>query len=123
MTTDRMTRVNELLRREIAGSLFRLLASDPDMDVSAITITRVVASPSLRQARVFVSIRDHEADRKKMLHRISRHRGELQEGINLNLKMKYTPRLIFQLDPSLEQGDRILGILAEIEAEHPEDRS
>ena len=39
MKVDRLTRVNELLRREIGGVLYRLL--DPaTFDLSAVTITR-----------------------------------------------------------------------------------
>ena len=32
--------------------------------------------------------------------------------------MKYTPRLHFVLDSSLEEGDRVLHMLSEIEAQH-----
>ena len=121
MSTDRIKRVNELLRREISSALFRVLGTERAVDVSAITVTHVETSRDLRQARVFVSIREHEEDRSLIMNRLRRHRGELQESINRNLKMKYTPRVVFVFDPSIAKGDRVLGILAEMEAEAGEE--
>jgi ribosome-binding factor A len=35
------------------------------------------------------------------------------------VKLKYTPRLHFMLDESIEEGDRVLSLLAEMERENP----
>lgn len=113
MGTKRMTRVNELLRREIGAVLFQIV-TEADFDLSAVTVTHVVASPSLRHARVLVSIRDHQDERERMLSALRRHRKEIQDRINKDLTLKYTPRLTFELDRSLEQGDHVLELLAEI---------
>ena len=118
MSTDRMVRVNELLRREIGQALFRIM-TEANFDLSAVTITHVVASRNLRNARVLVSIRDHEAQRDEMLNLLRRHRGEIQSQINQNLVLKYTPCLTFSLDTSVEKGDRILGLLSKLEEESP----
>lgn len=114
MTTKRIIRVNELIRREIGLVLFRLVTED-GFDMASITVTHVITSPDLRRARVFVSVRDHADQRESFLNIIRGHRAEIQAEINRNLKLKYTPRLTFELDSSLEQGDRILTLLAEIE--------
>ena len=50
-----------------------------------------------------------------MLALLRKHRPELQQLINKDLAIKYTPRLSFELDTSLEEGDRVLGILAKLE--------
>jgi ribosome-binding factor A len=110
MSIDRLTRVNELLKREIGTALFQIL-SDGEVDLSAITITAVNASSNLRTARVKVSIRDTEERRPAVLAILKRHRVELQDLINKNVKLKYTPRLSFELDLSLVKGDHVLGIL------------
>jgi ribosome-binding factor A len=108
-----MVRVNELLRREIGEALFRIM-SEANFDLSAVTITHVVTSRNLRNARVLVSIRDHEAQREAMLNLLRRHRGEIQSRINKNLILKYTPCLTFELDTSVEQGDRVLSLLSQL---------
>jgi ribosome-binding factor A len=50
-----------------------------------------------------------------MLALLRRHRKEIQDRINRDLTLKYTPRLTFELDTSLERGDHVLDLLAEIE--------
>lgn len=118
MTIDRITRVNELLKREIASALFRLLALAEEVDTAAVTVTHVVTSRNLRHARVLISILGHEDERGSIMEHIRDRRAEVQDWINRNVKLKYTPRLQFELDTSVAQGDHVLGILREIEDEH-----
>lgn len=114
MSSNRIARVNELVKREIGTALFQIM-TEPGFDLSAVTVTRVETSPSLRHARVMVSIRDHRSERGKMLAMLRRHRVEIQQLLSSNIVLKYTPRLSFELDPSLEKGDEMLSLLAEIE--------
>ena len=121
--TDRITRVNALLRREIGEALFRVLANR-DVDLSAVTITEVSAARNLRSARVRVSVRGTDEERKRMLNLLRARRTRIQDLINRDLSIKYTPRLVFELDGSLEKGDRVLGLLSELEIEEdPSDES
>lgn len=120
MSADRITRVNELLRHEIGEALFYIM-NEADFDLSAVTITHVITSRNLRNARVLVSIRDHHEQRKNMLSLLRKHRPEIQRRINSNLVMKYTPRLTFELDTSVEKGDRILSLLSKMEKEQGEE--
>ena len=114
MSIDRMKRVNGLLHREISASLYHVL--DPDeIDLSAVTITHVITSKDLRHAKVLVSILRHDKDRKSILTLIRAHRKEIQEYFHGKIVLKYTPRLSFDLDTSLERGDRLLNLLSEID--------
>ncbi len=114
MPNKRITRVNELLRREIAQYMYRLI-HEGDFDLAAVTITHVDTSPNLRHARVFVSIREHELEREAMIDAIEQHRLEMQRHINDALRLKYTPQLSFELDTSIEKGDHVLHLIAELE--------
>lgn len=118
MTIDRLTRLNELLKRELAGAVFKVMQNEP-CDLSALTITRVALSRNLREARVSVSIRNHQAERPKILASLRHYRAEFQKLLNRDLVMKYTPRLTFELDTSLEEGDRVLAVLKKLENEEP----
>lgn len=113
MSIDRITRVNELLRREIGEALFKIV-HESRFDFSAVTITHVQASRNLRHARVLVSIRDHENERDEILAVLRRHRGEIQQNINKDLSLKFTPQLMFTLDTSVEHGDKILHLIDEL---------
>ncbi|MEI6564646.1 MAG: 30S ribosome-binding factor RbfA [bacterium] len=115
MKTDRLTRVNELLRREISAVLYRLIDRS-EFDMAALTVTHVIVSPDLRCARVLISIRGHENERRKMLRRIQAIHADIQEEIAKVVVLKYTPKLTFVLDASIEFGDRVLDILSKLPA-------
>lgn len=118
MSNRRLTRVNELLRREIAAELFRVM-NEGGFDMAAVTVTHVITSPNLRHARVLVSVRDHKDDRDEMLNLVKQHRKTIQQHLNKNTMLKYTPQLFFELDESIEKGDHVLSILSELESELP----
>ena len=122
MSVKRLTRVNELLKREIATALFRVL-NEAGFDLSSVTVTHVITSSDLRTARVLVSIRDHEHERGRMLSLLRHHRSDIQAIVHKNVILKYTPHLSFELDPSIEEGDRVLSLIAQLEAAEgrPED--
>ncbi len=114
MSSARIIRVNELLKREIASDILRLFATDR-FDTSAITVTRVETTPDLREAKVHISIFEHEEERVKMIRFLNKHRKEIQARMSQNVILKYTPRLHFKLDTSIEGGDRVLGILSQLD--------
>jgi len=115
MSRQRMVRVNELLKREVAAALFRVI-NEAGFDLAAVSVTAVDVGSDLRTARVRVSIRDHQGERQRMLNLLRKHRGDIQERLHRNVILKYTPRLSFELDESIEQGDRILQILHSMES-------
>ena len=110
MSVNRLDRINSLLQREIADDLFRVLQSDPEIDIVGVTVTKVACAPNLRTADVWVSIRDVE-QHPTWLRRLSKHARELQELINRNLTLRFTPHLRFRLDVGIAKGDRVLDLL------------
>ena len=118
MGTPRLVRVNELLKREIAEDL-HLHFSQTAFDMGSVTVTRVECAADLRDANVFISIFGHEDERGRMIGYLNRHRQEIIRMMIKRVKLKYTPRLHFVLDESIEGGDRILSMLAEMERENP----
>lgn len=119
MTIDRLTRVNQLLKQEIAESLFRVV-NDPGADIASVTVTRVLTSSNLRSAKAFVSIRGDAARQHELLNLIKSHRKDIQANIARHIVLKYTPHVTFELDHSIEEGDNVLNLLARLEHEHPE---
>ena len=118
---DRMTRVNEILKREIADLLEKEKFRDGDCLIS---VTGVNTSPNLRAAFVGISIlgggKDHCLD-KDVLRFLKRYRKELQKKIAHDLKLKYTPVLHFKTDRNIESGDRVLQILKDLENDEQHD--
>lgn len=116
MAGHRMVRVNELIKREIGQSLFRVVGEN-QRAVSATTVTRVETTPNLREARVYVSILGDADVQQNVLHTLKRHRVDFQKAIADNMTLKYTPRLRFDLDESVRKGHKVLTLLAELEGE------
>ena len=114
MPSGRIIRINELLKREIAVDIHRLF-SNGHFDTGSITVTRVETAPDLRDASVHISIFGHEDERVKMIRFLNHHRKAIQARMSKNVIIKYTPKLHFKLDESIEGGDRVLGILARLD--------
>lgn len=110
MSIDRLERVNALLRREIGEAFYKVFAGDT-IDLASITVTRVQTARNLRDATVSVSVFGHASERGVILRKLANKAKELQMLINRDLTLKYTPRLRFELDGSIEKGDHILDVL------------
>ena len=114
MGVKRLVRVNELIKQEVAVALYRVM-NERGFDLSAVSVTHVITGSDLRTARVLVSIRDHVKQREAMIGQIQHHSGAIQSLLSKNVIIKYTPRLTFELDESVELGDRVLQIISEME--------
>jgi len=114
MSVDRLERVNALMRRAIGEALYKVFAGDP-IDLASVTITQVVTARNLRNATVSVSILGHENERGEILRKLAKKADALQFIINKELTLKYTPRLRFSLDGSIEKGDRVLDVLSKLD--------
>ena len=112
---DRLTRVNALLKRELAEAIERDLVIPSGMLVS---VTEVNVSVDLRNATVYVSIFGGKAsDRQAVMHGLAEDRLNLQSRLGRTLAFKHTPVLDFRLDTRTEKGDRVLELLQQAERE------
>lgn len=116
MQSQRITRINELLKRELATVLYREMAGE-SFDFAAVTVTRVETTPDLRQARVYVSVRGDEAVAERVFRHLHHHRARLQDLCHRAVRLKYTPVFRFERDLAIERGDHVLHLLSELEAE------
>jgi ribosome-binding factor A len=108
-----MRKVNEALREVIAEELVEL--KDPRLGF--LTITGVECAPDLRHATVFYSVLGSDDDAASSAAALRSARRRLQGAIASGLRLKYTPVLDFEVDPSIEQGLRIARILHDLEEE------
>jgi ribosome-binding factor A len=120
VATDRLKRVNELLRREL-GRVFEQLVN-PEAS-SLVTVTDVKVAPDLRDALVFVSVYGTEEDGEALLSLLAKRRVPIQREIARNVVLKYTPRLRFKLDQSAAQADRVMAILEDLQLDEHDDEA
>ena len=114
--TDRMRRVNEAIRESLAEA--RVELKDPR--IGFVTVTGVETSPDLRQARVYVSVLGNERKREKTIAGLQSAHGVLQAKLADELRMKRTPQLTFEYDPTVERGMRMSQLIDELA---PDDNS
>jgi ribosome-binding factor A len=112
--SERMRRVNEAIRETLAEALGEL----KDPRIGFVTVTGVETSSDLRQARVYVSVLGNERKREKTLQGLDSAHGVLQAKLATELRMKRTPQLAFQFDPSVQEGMRMSQLIDELAPEN-----
>ena len=110
MTTERMRRVNQVIR-EVIGDAIATELDDPR--IGFVTVTAVDTSPDLRSARVYVSVLGDEDERDATLRALTSSHGLLQSRIATEMRIKYTPTLSFHYDDGPERGVRVARLLDE----------
>ena len=105
-----MRRVNESLRAVLAEAVSEL----KDPRIGFITVTGVDTSADLNQATVFVSVLGSEKKRAQSLAGLEAAHGVLQRRIAAELRLKRTPQLTFQYDPSVAEGVRMSKLIDDL---------
>lgn len=109
--TNRMSKVDEEFKREISIIIDQEL-KNPNI-TGLISVTKVKTSPDLKMARVYLSMLNSKS-KKNTLQAIKNASGFIRTELAKRVNLRYTPELIFELDETLEYGERIDNILNKI---------
>jgi ribosome-binding factor A len=102
--------VNESVRQVLSETIGRL----KDPRIGFVTVTAVETSPDLRFARVFVSVLGTERKRVQTIEGLQAAHAVLQAQLAQELRLKRTPQLSFEYDPSVERGVRMTKLIDEL---------
>ena len=105
-----MRRVNESVRQVLSEAVGEL----KDPRIGFVTVTGVETSADLRHARVYVSVLGSETKRRESLAGLAAAHGVLQARLGRELRMKRTPQLAFEYDPTVERGVRMARLIDEL---------
>jgi ribosome-binding factor A len=108
--SGRMRRVNESVRQVLSEAVGEL----KDPRIGFVTVTGVDTSRDLRHARVYVSVLGSEETRQDSLAGLEAAHGVLQSRLGRELRMKRTPQLAFEYDPTVERGVRMTQLIDEL---------
>ncbi len=114
----RKERIGRLLQEELS-ELLRREMRDPRIS-GLISITKIVPTPDLRHAKVYVSIMGDEEKRKEVLKTLRGASGFLRHELGRKVVLKRIPELHFVEDDSLDRAERLLSLLDRIAAEERE---
>ena len=106
----RSARIGDQMREEIADLLMRKIK---DPRIGFVTVTDVVVSDDLRNAKVFVSVLGLE--RASSLKGLESAAAFIRSELGRRMRMKFVPELIFRYDDAAERGTHIMELLHDIE--------
>lgn len=115
--TDKMA---SLIQMELSELILKKLK---DPRIGFVTLTGVDVTPDLKLARVFYSVLGQQKEKDQTQKALEHAAGFLQHEIAEALKLRFTPKLTFQFDDSLEEGFRIEKILEEIKSVPPKKKT
>jgi ribosome-binding factor A len=114
----RMRRVNESVRAVVAEAVGGL----KDPRIGLVTVTGVSVSPDLREATVYVSVLGNETRRRATLAGLESAHAVVQARVARELRLKRTPHLTFEYDPSVEYGVRMTKLIDELAPDDDDSR-
>ncbi len=103
-----------LIQMELSEVVLRKLK---DPRIGFLTLTGVDVAPDLKYARVYYSLLGDAKQKQDTQAALEHAAGFLQHEISDALRLRFTPKLTFQLDESAEQGERIERILRKLDME------
>ena len=79
--------------------------SDPRLE--SVTITEVEVTGDLRLAKVFFSAGGNRSQEEASLHGLQSATGYIRKKLGKELRLRYTPDLLFKVDHSFDYGSKI----------------
>jgi ribosome-binding factor A len=104
--TDRLDRVNEVIKEELSQALLHELDLEEGI---LVTVIKVDTTRTLEHSRIWISIYP-ENKAEETLEQINRQIYDIQQVLNKRLRMKPIPKIIFKLD----KGGQAVGEVDEI---------
>lgn len=110
----RPARVADIIRAEIGLLLLRKI-NDPR--VQSVTITKVVVTDDLRQAKVFFTVPGDEKAANAATG-LTSAKGFIRTHLAKELGMRYVPELVFKQDLTLTSQEQMERLFKEIEEDN-----
>jgi ribosome-binding factor A len=107
----RADRIRSQMLRDVRVLLDQECASHLD---AMVTFTDVEISDDLRYATIFYSVLGEERSKQKAFSYLNKISRRVQTELGHLLRIKHTPEIKFEFDPSIERGMRIEQLLNEI---------
>jgi ribosome-binding factor A len=114
MEGKRSERIADLVRKEISEMLFRTIK---DPRIGFVTITRVTVTEDCRSAKIYYSVVGSLDERKQSMEGLNSAKGYIRRELGHRMKLKYTPEIVFQFDPSIEYAVHMGELIHQLQEE------
>jgi ribosome-binding factor A len=114
MEGKRTERVADLIQKEISQMLVK---SIKDPRIGFVTITRVTVSEDFRLAKVYFSVAGTLEERERSMKGLDSAKGYVRKELGRRIRLRYTPEIMFQFDPSIEYAIHMEELIQSIHGE------
>ena len=111
MAKNRINKINEEVRRELASVLRELKDSRIPMMTSVVAVH---VTNDLSYAKCYISVMGDEAVQKKALEGLKSAAGFIRREVGRRIELRHTPEFLFEIDHSIEHGAYINQIISDI---------
>ena len=101
--SDRIRKINELIREEASRAINENVSHD-----FFITVTNIETSRDLKNTTIWVSIMNNQ---EKAFEALKEKKSAIQHEITSKMATKYTPKIEFKIDRSLDHAMKIEELL------------
>lgn len=117
-TNRRVSRVAELIKREVSQMLLNGIKDDR-VGTGMVSVTDVNVSGDLQHAKIYVSIYGTESAKAETMEGLKSATGYVRRELGMRVRLRRTPEVLFIEDDSIERGTRVLSLLNEIQQQRP----
>ena len=119
-TSRRVSRVAELVRREVSQMLLHGIKDDR-VGAGMVSVTDVDVSGDLQHAKIFVSIYGTEEAKEETMAGLKSATGYVRSELGQRIRLRRTPEVVFIEDLSIERGTKVLSLLNQLTYTHQTD--
>lgn len=99
MEGKRSEKVADVIQKEISHMLVK---SIKDPRIGFVTITKVMVSEDCRFAKIYFSVAGNPPERERSQKGLDSAKGYIRKELGRRIRLRYTPEIVFQFDPSVE---------------------
>lgn len=108
--TRRTQKVEELIRQELS----KLIQSELGEVYGIICVNRVYVTSDLKSADIYMSVIPSE-NKIELVKALNKNKGFYNKSLASKLTLRYTPQVLFKLDESSDEVDRVEELLEKID--------
>ncbi|MBW4476485.1 MAG: 30S ribosome-binding factor RbfA [Tolypothrix brevis GSE-NOS-MK-07-07A] len=119
-TTRRVSRVAELIKREVSQMLLSGIKDDR-VGTGMVSVTDVDVSGDLQHAKIYVSIYGSDEAKAETMAGLKSATGYVRSELGARVRLRRTPEVAFVEDRSIERGNKVLSLLNQLENSRPKE--
>jgi len=107
----RTERVAEEIKHRMNSAMSRDIM---DLNAGLITVSKVIMSPDLKLAKIYVSFLGNKESVEILIESINERKKHIRFLLGKQLSLKYVPEIIFYYDDTMDYADKINKLLNEV---------